>query len=249
VIPYTVGYINQDNYLPIELQNFLYNELDKEYWWTDGVPLFIILLISVVYMGSLIGIYRFKEISKTIFITISVILLMLTIFIGPFVHHGVVQMASEVEMLVTGVIISLLLFTNVFEFKPIEFIEWTSLIDEGKDDIELNKSTLKKLKDVVDTNYQHRVICLVSPDLTEEYINKKLLSLNESSYPSDYVEVVNKLRNNKLFDKVFCIDEKSLKDESIDNVEYIKNLTEKFDFNDDKNPLGRFTYTRNEVDY
>ena len=31
LIPYTFGYVYQDEYLPKELQDFLYHELDKEY--------------------------------------------------------------------------------------------------------------------------------------------------------------------------------------------------------------------------
>ena len=122
-IPYTFGYVYQDEYLPKELQDFLYHELDKEYWWMSGIPLIFISVVSISYIISLIGVYRFKQWGKYTFITTMILLTLITSFTGPYVEHGVIQMLSELEMLVNGVILSLLLFTNIFKFESNKSIE------------------------------------------------------------------------------------------------------------------------------
>lgn len=99
------------SYLPELLQNYVLVASSKELSTLDIVLYSLLSLVLAVYLVSIIGLLLTKSWAKNIYIAISVIGFILLPFMGPTVMHGVTATLHDTGNFITGVIMTLLIFT------------------------------------------------------------------------------------------------------------------------------------------
>lgn len=96
---------------PILLE-YLDEELESEITGFDWIILIVATIIISAHVASLIGLYKFKYWARKLFIYTTVGLTLITFFMGPYVAHAIPSTMDSIAVMVGGMILSLLLFSN-----------------------------------------------------------------------------------------------------------------------------------------
>lgn len=101
--------------LPETLQEYLLWEAERALTTADTVIAIVIIPLIIIYLVSSIGVFLFKRWAKNIYIVITILLISLTPFTGPFVVHEIAATLDGISSVLSGVVLALLLFTSVYK--------------------------------------------------------------------------------------------------------------------------------------
>ncbi len=96
--------------LPSLLVRFLEQEMERDNTNMELAVTFITIPVLLAHIASLIGVLFNKLWSRSILLYSSVLLFLLTPFLGPYVDHGISATLDSLTSLLLGALLSLLFF-------------------------------------------------------------------------------------------------------------------------------------------
>ena len=115
IVGVVVG-INLTDTLPILLQDYLIDVDNEDI--TDGeaiLPLIALFSLLILLLVSTIGLWKFKRWARTLYITLTVISVLLYPTLGPVVMNAWEAMFNDLALILEGVLIAMMLTGPISE--------------------------------------------------------------------------------------------------------------------------------------
>ena len=100
-----------ESFLPIQLQDYLQLESEREITSAETILLVFAIPIVLAHLVSIVGIIFVKTWAKKIYVYSILGLLLIIPFTGPYVAHAVASTIGTLTSIIDGIIIGLLFFS------------------------------------------------------------------------------------------------------------------------------------------
>ncbi len=110
-----VSYFVTPAYLPVELQVYLDHQWDDEISIIEIVGACLVLVILLVHLFAAVGLIFVKGWARKAFLYSTFSLFMFLPFTGPAVDHAISYTIDGISVMIMGMIIGLLLFTDDYQ--------------------------------------------------------------------------------------------------------------------------------------
>ncbi|MCB2184725.1 MAG: hypothetical protein KQH63_22090 [Desulfobulbaceae bacterium] len=112
-----------ESYLPQELQNYLLAESTAETTKQEDILIIASLVILAAYLISSIMLLLLKKWAKWPYLLSMVVLFLIAPFAGPTVEHSTADTIAEISTLISGMILSLIFFTDTLSGNNVEHVK------------------------------------------------------------------------------------------------------------------------------
>ncbi len=104
--------------LPLELQEYLNEYYENGFNLKDGIASVLLILIFLLNFISSVGLWKLKIWSKNLYVISTFGISISMIFLGPTVETGIVTGIGELSIIIAGIIIGILYFSELkLDFK------------------------------------------------------------------------------------------------------------------------------------
>lgn len=101
-----------EKYLPQELQNYLSAESNTELSRQEDILFIAVLAVAICYFASSILLFFMKNWAKWSYLICIIIFALVLPVTGPTVEHSIADTIGEIPTLISGMILSLIFFTD-----------------------------------------------------------------------------------------------------------------------------------------